>query len=818
MDSQNSVSPASQANSLTWSHTTGVDGADKILLVSVDTFRSSGGSPASITSITYDGLALTQVATDLYNTNPRVRSCVYSLLNPSAGTKTITVNFDGSTYAVGGSITYKNVNQTTPILASSTAKNSGTSQSASVGASGSNSKVLFGHLGTYRTSGYNIVDGQTTRWSETSHEYRGFGSDKIVTSGTVSTTWTTNNQASWVAIAVLLQPTQVGTAFACAAEFTGSSNLNNWNSLTWTMDASSTTSDLGITYQLYNFITGQYNIVDDGYLSDTLQTSDRTKTQTILSVPAQYRDGSGNWRVKINATQATRFDIKFDLVQYSVNENNYGLNLEERWLDVNASNIRQDLCIKTGSMGSESLVVQVFHGGMWQNLAVLVPNYFNNFSLAPFIDSSTLTIRFVGGNDVSDISPHSWDIDSVFIKDQPDVNFLINLQESTFTLEVLQNGTMRWLGQNMQSTTQALPIPPVPVKAIHVNQTVNGVNQEVPFQVEDWASNYQIPLGLTSNSSVFSNRQMIVFLLSSKVADFTIWWDGSDNATQTPLAFTNRYFTSDNPTGATLSNGNVTLQFGSFNVKSTVAGTATFSTATFMRINAEESTYGAGISYVIHHGIVRDIIQQEAEWGTGGTGIGGVDGCPNLYANIVVTLPANTTYYTYQLRLMFINSTQQRTITDLCPIRITNSPASVQTQTENGTFAGFPTVQNDTATYSNYTSGGWTAHHFSQLITNNGKGVGIMFADGANQRLYAFDSFSGSTSKGALKASSGLLELLPVSQSMVKFTYAYDITWVGAIATWDGTTPMCSFYDGTTPTGLWLLAEYPPTITVTAKS
>ena len=67
-------------------------------------------------------------------------------------------------------------------------------------------------------------------------------------------------------------------------------------------------------------------------------------------------------------------------------------------------------------------------------------------------------------------------------------------------------------------------------------------------------------------------------------------------------------------TQTTLTNGYVTLLFGSFNVKSTVAGTGTFSTATFMRINQETSTYGAGLSYVIHHGIVRDVVQQEAEW------------------------------------------------------------------------------------------------------------------------------------------------------------------------------------------------------------
>jgi hypothetical protein len=304
---------------------------------------------------------------------------------------------------------------------------------------------------------------------------------------------------------------------------------------------------------------------------------------------------------------------------------------------------------------------------------------------------------------------------------------------------------------------------------------------------------------------------MIVFLLNNKVTDFTIWWNGSDAATQTPLAFTNRYFTNDNTAASTLSNGKVTLQFGSFNVKSTVAGTTTYSTANFMRINQEASTYGAGLAYVIHHGVVRDIVQQEAEWNTG------VDGSPNLYANIVLTLPANTTYYTYKLRIMFINSTQARSITDLSPIQLTTSLGSVQMQTENGTLAGFPILQNGTGTFLNSTSGNWTAHHFSQFISDTGKGAGIMFTDKDNQGLYAFDSIAGSA-KGAINASSGLLQLLPVSSPQVQFTYAYDITWQGAIITFDNTTPVCRLYAGTTPMGLWILAEYPPTITINPQS
>jgi hypothetical protein len=393
------------------------------------------------------------------------------------------------------------------------------------------------------------------------------------------------------------------------------------------------------------------------------------------------------------------------------------------------------------------------------------------------------------------------------------------IQNENMVVELLQNGTMRWLGQNLTLTQPAIPIPPVAVKALHVNQTlISGVNQEVPFQIEDWSSEYRIPLGLTSNTTVFSNRQMIVFLMNSKVSKFTIWWNGSDEAIQTPLAYTNQYFTGDDPDNNRLTNGKITLQIGSFSVTSTVVGTSpsTSSTATFMRINDEASVYGAGAAYVVKKGVIRDIVQQEAEWGTADGG-GGAYNCPNLYANIVITLPANVTYYTYQLRLMFINSTQPRTITDLCPIQLSTSLTSIQTMTENATASGYPVVANGTGTFSNYTIGSWTAHHWSQIITST-KGAGIMFTDTANQRLYAFDSTSPGTATGALKASTtgnGLIQFVPVTLRQVQFTYALDITWHGAVVTFDGTTPI---YQTSDASGLWILVEYPPTITVTAES
>jgi len=136
-----------------------------------------------------------------------------------------------------------------------------------------------------------------------------------------------------------------------------------------------------------------------------------------------------------------------------------------------------------------------------------------------------------------------------------------SLSKDTIVVEALQNGTLRWLGQNLQLSTQGKPIPPLPVKALHINQTVSGVNREVPFQVEDWGSSYRVPLGLTSNASVFKNRNMLVFLINHGVQNVTLWWDGRDTATQTSFAWENRYFQDDDPDKGILTNGELILNF-----------------------------------------------------------------------------------------------------------------------------------------------------------------------------------------------------------------------------------------------------------------
>jgi hypothetical protein len=606
--------------------------------------------------------------------------------------------------------------------------------------------------------------------------------------------------------------------YTCEVEFTGTSDTQDWSQLVWAIDSSSTTEGVNVDFALWNYHEGRYaSSGEDGYNSAVIGTSDVTTTQTIASNPAYFRDGTGNWKLKFKTVKSTttQFDVNIDLARYSPEVPNYALDIEEQWTNVNYVYPRQDLCIKTGALASENLMVDVRVGSSWITVFdSLQPNTWNNVSVTAYLSSQNFTIRFRDGSS-SDTSQTVWEIDAVLLCPQPDIDVLLSQIDHTMVVELLQNGTMRWLGQNLQLATQEKPIPPIPVKAIHVNQTINGVNQEVPFQVEDWASDYRIPMGLTNNATVFSNRQMIVFLINVNVSKVTIWWNGSDQATQTSLAYTNRYF-NDNPSGRTLSNGRLTIQFGTsgFTVTSTVGSVS--NTATLMRINAEEDNTDPELAYVIWNGIVRDIVQGEAEWGTD-MGGGGAYNCPNVYANIVLTLPAQATYYTYRLRLMFIDSTQDRTITDLCPIKLTTSIDQVQT--ENGTLGGFPIVVNGTGSFYNFTSGGWTAHHWSQFSSGT-QGGGIMFTNASNQQLYVFDSTPPATPTGALKTnnSSKTIELLPVTLRQVQFTYAVDVIWHGAVATFDSTATPIYTMQGTAPTGLWILVEYQPTITVTSES
>ena len=434
--------------------------------------------------------------------------------------------------------------------------------------SGTYSTLLFGNIAAaaQRSSSFTVNDvgSQTNVWSSSGSytisntKYYGAGksSDISVTSSPGILSWTSTHSASWAAVAIVLQPSQVPSQETCQVIFSGSSNTLNWNSLIWAIDASSSIANTGVTLQLFNYNTGKYPTsgVNNGYYPVTLGTANQNQTekQTIAAANAgNFRDDLGNWQLNLTATASVSspFTISVDLARYSPNFPLYGLSLEEQWTNLNYTALTNPaLCIYGGTMGSSDLAVDAWYDGSWQLLCSSLVSGWNNMSINSYLaaGSTNFTIKFVN-NDVGDTSQIGWQVAAALIRPESDQTLFTSLQSpaATVAVELLQNGTMIWLGQNL-NTTQTIPIPPVPVKALHINETIDGVNQQVPFQIEDWASSYTIPLGLTNNATVFSNMQMIVCLGNTHVSAFTVWWNGSAQAIQTPLAYASSYFKNDN--------------------------------------------------------------------------------------------------------------------------------------------------------------------------------------------------------------------------------------------------------------------------------
>jgi hypothetical protein len=108
------------------------------------------------------------------------------------------------------------------------------------------------------------------------------------------------------------------TEFTSEVEFTGTSDTQSWIQLVWTIDSSFTATSVTTTFQLFNYTADAYPESGDGYITDTIGTTDVTKTQTITTNSTNFRDGSGNWRIKVKGVKiaATQFDFKADWIEF----------------------------------------------------------------------------------------------------------------------------------------------------------------------------------------------------------------------------------------------------------------------------------------------------------------------------------------------------------------------------------------------------------------------------------------------------------------------------------------------------------------------
>jgi hypothetical protein len=384
-DSENSINNnSSTVSTLSWLHNVG-SGSNGLIIVSVYAF--GGSPPTTVSSITCAGTAMTLLCTDNKTaTSGNVRGYTYYLTNPPSGSDNINVTFAANTLSIGGSASFYNVDQTTPIENYATA--TGESNSASVkGNSSGAGRIAYASVGAIKGSSITITD--NTSWTTIFRENSVAPSANIrkivgcyisTNSGGITASWAISSTASWVAQIAVINPLSaastrsrehgsdkgpVGTgsqsmswglsasadwavsvvAFRSAAteyrenvEFAGLSNTQTWDNLVWAVESQWTAASVSVILQLYNYNLGRYaQSGEDGYITYTSSgtaNTDETYTQTITTNPGNFRDSTGNWKIKVSGvkTTTTQFDLKVDWVDY---EPSSGLNT----IDITLSNV-----------------------------------------------------------------------------------------------------------------------------------------------------------------------------------------------------------------------------------------------------------------------------------------------------------------------------------------------------------------------------------------------------------------------------------------------------------------------------------------------
>jgi hypothetical protein len=254
---------------------------------------------------------------------------------------------------------------------------------------------------------------------------------------------------------------------------------------------------------LWNYQTGQYPTSGNGYVTDTIGTGGKTETQTITANPTDFRDTSGNWKLKVKYVKATSssLDCKIDLIEYKVGADNFELELQEQWTNADYDQAYEELCVYTGPLSSENLYVDVWTGSTWVTVATLGSadsNKWINVTVSSYLSSSTFTIRFKGNIETGDPTQNSWQIDCVLLHVWSP-NYQLDLQEQwtnadyyetdeylyiyTGTLDSERLDVEVWNGSSWKSVfNQTYPLKPNQLNNVSVSQYLTSSTFTIRFK------------------------------------------------------------------------------------------------------------------------------------------------------------------------------------------------------------------------------------------------------------------------------------------------------------------------------------------------
>ncbi|WP_445372870.1 putative Ig domain-containing protein [Methylomonas sp. HW2-6] len=221
-------------NSLTWSHGVAT-GTDRALFVQI----ALDDPNVSVNSVTYGGVALTQVGRSAVNHAVEI----WSLVNPTVGSANIVVSLSGTTGVAAGATTYNGVAQSTAYYGFVGASGTGTTSSVTA-ASATGDLVIDAQYWQGIPSGGAVGSGQTLLWQRQNAVLTGgstseAGAASVVMSGSFS------SSAQWEIAAVSIK---AASASAPTITTSGGSLAYTENAAATVIDSALTVSDIDSTH------------------------------------------------------------------------------------------------------------------------------------------------------------------------------------------------------------------------------------------------------------------------------------------------------------------------------------------------------------------------------------------------------------------------------------------------------------------------------------------------------------------------------------------------------------------------------------------
>ena len=267
---------------------------------------------AGVSSVTYDGTALTSIGTESGNEVV----ALYGLKAPATGSYSVVVTFEASTYAAAGATTFNGVNQTTP-TADFTGV-SGNGKTSSIAATSAvNDLELDVTYWNSDPSGYSAGGSQTQQWEQSDSNLLGVsttaaGAASVTMSSTVSTS------ENYQQAAVALQPAALTASTTTLSPSTTTPTYGTSVTFTATVTGSGGTP------------TGTVTFYDGGTSlgTGTLSSGSTTFTTSTLgvgshSITADY-GGDGSFNTSTSSAHTVTVSAASLTITADANSKNYG--------------------------------------------------------------------------------------------------------------------------------------------------------------------------------------------------------------------------------------------------------------------------------------------------------------------------------------------------------------------------------------------------------------------------------------------------------------------------------------------------------------